>query len=90
MEARRVAEWYTTNWRQIFPPVNLHIGSALQWDILLTVEDLMREGAPFDEALQESFEKIHLKADNWHEGQPMPDQKKGWAQLVQIGRAPTA
>jgi len=40
----------------------------------------MRAGAPFDEALQESFEKIHLKADTWHEGQPMPDQKTGWAQ----------
>ena|SRR5439155_12794479 len=55
-------------------------GSPLQWDIFLTVQDLMRAGAPFDEALQESFEKIHLNADNWREGQPIPDQQRGWAQ----------
>ncbi len=80
-EARRVANWLYNQLALNLPDREPEIfGSALQWDILLTVEDLMREGAPFDEALQESFEKIHLKADNWHEGQPMPNQKKGWAQ----------
>jgi hypothetical protein len=81
MEARRLAEWLYSQLAANLPAREPDIfGSALQWDILLTVEDLMREGAPFDEALQESFEKIHLKADNWHEGQPIPNQKKGWAQ----------
>jgi hypothetical protein len=81
MEARRLAEWLYSQLAANLPAREPDIfGSALQWDILLTVEDLMREGAPFDEALQESFEKIHLKVDNWHEGQPMPNQKKGWAQ----------
>lgn len=80
-EARRVADWLYNELALNLPTREPEIfGSALQWDILLTVEDLMRESAPFDEALQESFEKIHLKADNWYEGQPMPDQKKGWAQ----------
>ena len=80
-EARRVANWLYDQLAVNLPAREPELyGSPLQWDILLTVQDLIRAGAPFDEALQESFEKLHLKADNWHEGQPMPDQKKGWAQ----------
>jgi hypothetical protein len=81
MEARRVADWLYDQLAANLPAREPELyGSPLQWDIFLTVRDLMHAGTPFDEALQESFEKIHLKADNWHEGQPMPDQKKGWAQ----------
>ena len=80
-EARRMAEWLFNQLAANLPAREPELyGSPLQWDILLTVEDLKRGGAPFNEALQESFEKIHLRADKWHEGQPMPDQKKGWAQ----------
>src|SRR5207253_1322790 len=80
-EARRMTEWLFGQLTANLPAREPELyGSPLQWDVLLTVQDLVRAGAPFDEALQESFEKIHLKADDWHEGQPMPDQKKGWAQ----------
>ncbi|MFO1487363.1 MAG: hypothetical protein U1F65_02690 [Verrucomicrobiota bacterium] len=80
MEARQVARWFFDQIADGLPQREPELfGSPLQWDILLTVEDLMRDGAPFDEALQESFEILHLKADKWHEGQPVPDQKKGWA-----------
>jgi hypothetical protein len=80
-EARSMAEWLFDQLAESLPARAPELyGSPLQWDILLSVQDLIRAGASFDEALQESFEKIHLKADDWHEGQPMPDQKKGWAQ----------
>lgn len=81
MEARRMADWLVEQLAAGLPAREPDVwGSSLQWDVLLTVQDLMRAGAPFDEALQESFERIHLQADKWQEGQPMPDQKKGWAQ----------
>jgi hypothetical protein len=80
-EARRIADWLFCQLAENLPAREPELyGSPLQWDIFLTVQDLIRAGAPLDEALQESFEKIHLKADKWHEGQPMPNQKSGWAQ----------
>lgn len=80
-EASLMADWLFSQLVKNLPAREPELfGSPLQWDILLTVEDLIRDGAPFDEALQESFENLHLRADEWREGQPVPDQKKGWAQ----------
>ena len=80
-EARRLANWLYQQLALGLPDRESEIfGSALQWDILLTVEDRKNAGTPFAEALLESFEQIHLRVDQWHEGQPIPDQKKGWAQ----------
>lgn len=79
-EARRMADWLFCQLAANLPAREPEIyGSPLQWDVFLTVQDLMHEGASLNEALQESFENIHLKADHWHEGQPLPDQKNGWA-----------
>lgn len=80
-EARRVADWLFDRLAANLPGREREVlGSPLQWDILLTVEKLIAEGAPLDEALSESFELLHLRAHEWQEGQPVPDQKKGWAQ----------
>jgi hypothetical protein len=80
-EARRVSNWLFEQLAAGLPGREPEVlGSPLQWDIFLTVRDLVRAGAPFDEALQESFEQLHLHADKWSEGRPMPNQKKAWAQ----------
>jgi hypothetical protein len=85
-EARRLARWIFDQLlirengsalpdreREIF-------GTELQWRIFLTVAALQQDGAPLEEALMESFDKIHLREADWHEGQPVPDQRRRWGQ----------
>ncbi len=54
------------------------LGTALQWDILLTVEEERSNGAPMDEALAFSFDHLHLKDALDDHGQP--NQRKLWGQ----------
>jgi len=79
MAARDMAEWLVEQLTANLPAREPEFyGSPLQWDIFLTVKDLMRDRASLNEALQDSFDKIHLRGALDDQGQP--NQRLLWGQ----------
>ena len=77
-----MAEWLLDQLTQGLPPreSDSFLGTPLQWDIFLTVEGEMLDGASFPEALQFSFDKIYLKDATGENGKELPDQRRLWSQ----------
>ena len=78
-EARRLAEWLFQRLACDLPTREPELlGTPLQWDIFLTVEQEMTGGAPLPEALMASFDLIRLKGALDDNGQP--NQRKLWGE----------
>jgi hypothetical protein len=80
--AREMANWLFKHLAEGLPPREREsfLGTPLQWDIFLAVQGAMLDGAPFQEALQFSFDQIFLDDATGENGKELPDQRRLWSQ----------